>query len=111
MKPEAPQYKWSDVKVKTATDSYENVQKGLSRLPAAGQRKAEENQQHLKGRIPPQVPGYHNLRSIVPPLNSERLKPIRQKTKNAVVSVLDTGEVCMEFLKEQNSQERVKEVL
>uniref|UniRef100_A0A670YQT0 Serine/threonine-protein kinase PLK4 n=1 Tax=Pseudonaja textilis TaxID=8673 RepID=A0A670YQT0_PSETE len=51
------------------------------------------------------------LRNIVSPLNTHRLKPIRQKTKNAVVSILDTGEVCMEFLKEYNSQEFVKEVL
>lgn len=27
------------------------------------------------------------------------------------VSILDTGEVCMELLKSQNGQERVKEVL
>ncbi|TSN67064.1 Serine/threonine-protein kinase PLK4 [Bagarius yarrelli] len=46
-----------------------------------------------------------------PPLCAARLKPIRQKTKNAVVSILDTGEVCMELLKGQGAQERVKEVL
>ncbi|KAM4542743.1 serine/threonine-protein kinase PLK4 [Odontesthes bonariensis] len=51
------------------------------------------------------------LRDTVPPLCASRLKPIRQKTKNAVVSILDTGEVCMELLKCQNGQERVKEVL
>ncbi|XP_042356593.1 serine/threonine-protein kinase PLK4 isoform X2 [Plectropomus leopardus] len=51
------------------------------------------------------------LRDVVPPLCASRLKPIRQKTKNAVVSVLDTGEVCMEMLKCQGGQERVKEVL
>ncbi|XP_019132627.2 serine/threonine-protein kinase PLK4 isoform X1 [Larimichthys crocea] len=51
------------------------------------------------------------LRDIVPPLCASRLKPIRQKTKNAVVSILDTGEVCMELLKCQSGQERVKEVL
>uniref|UniRef100_A0A8C5T7G9 Serine/threonine-protein kinase PLK4 n=1 Tax=Malurus cyaneus samueli TaxID=2593467 RepID=A0A8C5T7G9_9PASS len=51
------------------------------------------------------------LRSVVSPLSAHRLKPIRQKTKNAVVSILDTGEVCMEFLKEHHSQELVKEVL
>ncbi|KAM8736329.1 serine/threonine-protein kinase PLK4 [Acanthopagrus schlegelii] len=51
------------------------------------------------------------LRDIIPPLCAYRLKPIRQKTKNAVVSILDTGEVCMELLKSQNGQERVKEVL
>uniref|UniRef100_A0A671NTC5 Serine/threonine-protein kinase PLK4 n=1 Tax=Sinocyclocheilus anshuiensis TaxID=1608454 RepID=A0A671NTC5_9TELE len=46
-----------------------------------------------------------------PPLCAVRLKPIRQKTKNAVVSILDSGEVCMELLKGQGAQERVKEVL
>nr|XP_057946773.1 serine/threonine-protein kinase PLK4 isoform X2 [Doryrhamphus excisus] len=51
------------------------------------------------------------LRDLVPPLCAARLKAIRQKTKNAVVSILDTGEVCMELLKCQNGQERVKEVL
>uniref|UniRef100_A0A8C9Z1D9 Serine/threonine-protein kinase PLK4 n=1 Tax=Sander lucioperca TaxID=283035 RepID=A0A8C9Z1D9_SANLU len=57
------------------------------------------------------IPGKKTLRDIVPPLCASRLKPIRQKTKNAVVSVLDTGEVCMELLKCQSGQERVKEVL
>lgn len=52
-----------------------------------------------------------SLGSIVSPLSAHRLKPVRQKTKNAVVSILDTGEVCMEFLKVHNSQERVREVL
>ncbi|XP_028251400.1 serine/threonine-protein kinase PLK4 isoform X2 [Parambassis ranga] len=51
------------------------------------------------------------LRDIVPPLCASRLKPIRQKTKNAVVSILDTGDVCMELIKCQSGQERVKEVL
>ncbi|XP_068136107.1 serine/threonine-protein kinase PLK4 isoform X2 [Hyperolius riggenbachi] len=107
MKQEALQYNWSDVKMKKATDSsLESVHKELRKLP-----KAEENHHYLNGRIPQQVPGHRSLRSIVSPLSSDRLKPIRQKTKNAVVSILDTGEVCMEFLREQNSQERVKEVL
>uniref|UniRef100_A0A668ABF3 Serine/threonine-protein kinase PLK4 n=1 Tax=Myripristis murdjan TaxID=586833 RepID=A0A668ABF3_9TELE len=51
------------------------------------------------------------LRDLVSPLCATRLKPIRQKTKNAVVSILDTGEVCMELLKCHGGQERVKEVL
>ncbi|KAJ3613692.1 hypothetical protein NHX12_019938 [Muraenolepis orangiensis] len=51
------------------------------------------------------------LREVLPPLCASRLKPIRQKTKNAVVSILETGDVCMELLKGQGSQERVKEVL
>ncbi|XP_029446126.1 serine/threonine-protein kinase PLK4 isoform X1 [Rhinatrema bivittatum] len=52
-----------------------------------------------------------SLRNITSPLSTHRLKPIRQKTKNAVVSILDAGEVCMEFLKEYNSKEHVREVL
>uniref|UniRef100_A0A8C2T8M4 Serine/threonine-protein kinase PLK4 n=1 Tax=Coturnix japonica TaxID=93934 RepID=A0A8C2T8M4_COTJA len=69
---------------------------------------SEQNQ--AWGKEPParQKP---TLRSIVSPLSAYRLKPIRQKTKNAVVSILDTGEVCMEFIKEHHSQEFVKEVL
>ncbi|XP_036373334.1 serine/threonine-protein kinase PLK4 [Megalops cyprinoides] len=55
----------------------------------------------------PEKPTKHAL----PLLCAARLKPIRQKTKNAVVSILETGEVCMELLKGPSSQERVKEVL
>ncbi|XP_037684994.1 serine/threonine-protein kinase PLK4 isoform X3 [Choloepus didactylus] len=51
------------------------------------------------------------LRSILSPLTAHRLKPIRQKTKKAVVSILDSEEVCVELLKEYTSQEYVKEVL
>ncbi|KAE8630388.1 hypothetical protein XENTR_v10000805 [Xenopus tropicalis] len=109
----APQYAWNDVKRKKDTDSsVESVLRGISKLPS-GQHKAEKSQfgEQSKARVPQQAFGSSTLRSIISPLNAERLKPIRQKTKNAVVSILETGEVCMEFLKEQNSQERVKEVL
>ncbi|GCC33026.1 hypothetical protein chiPu_0011492, partial [Chiloscyllium punctatum] len=51
------------------------------------------------------------LQELVSPLRAHRLKPIRQKTKNAVVSILDSEEVCMELLKGSGTQERVKEVL
>ena len=39
----------------------------------------------------------------VPPLNSERLQPTRHKTKNAVLTILENGEVCIEFLKKKGS--------
>ncbi|KAL4613229.1 serine/threonine-protein kinase PLK4 [Arapaima gigas] len=51
------------------------------------------------------------LKNMLQPLSSARLKPIRQKTKNAVVSILETGEVCLELLQCQGFPERVKEVL
>ncbi|XP_061699746.1 serine/threonine-protein kinase PLK4 [Syngnathoides biaculeatus] len=51
------------------------------------------------------------LRDLVPPLSAARLKPFRKKAKNTVVTVLDTGEVCIEVLMCQNGQERVKVVI
>ena len=44
------------------------------------------------------------------PLTSTRLRPIRQKTSNAVVNILDDGVVCLEFFKTRGGEERVKEV-
>ncbi|PNI51898.1 PLK4 isoform 4 [Pan troglodytes] len=68
-------------------------------------------QSKTRGMEPPL--GYQNrtLRSITSPLVAHRLKPIRQKTKKAVVSILDSEEVCVELVKEYASQEYVKEVL
>ncbi|KAJ8271640.1 hypothetical protein COCON_G00104990 [Conger conger] len=60
---------------------------------------------------PRAIPEKRPFTNTLPPLCAVRLKPIRQKTKNAVVSILETGEVCMEMLKGHGSQERVKEVL
>ncbi|MEE6461586.1 hypothetical protein FKM82_001330 [Ascaphus truei] len=118
LQPEAPHYAWNDVKMKKGTDSsFDNVQRGIRKLPAPTQHKPEQTQpdfpfgEQSQPTMPQQPQGYRTLRSIISPLNSDRLKPIRQKTKNAVVSILDAGEVCMEFIKEHNSQERVKEVL
>ncbi|XP_073428158.1 serine/threonine-protein kinase PLK4 isoform X2 [Dendrobates tinctorius] len=103
---EALLYNWNDVKKNVTDSSLCGTQKGMRKFPVL-----EENPHNIKSKMPQQAASYRSLRSIISPLNSERLKPIRQKTKNAVVSILDTGEVCMEFLKEQNSQERVREVL
>lgn len=52
-----------------------------------------------------------SLGDIVEPLNSERLRPIRQKTRNAVVSILDDGEVALEFFHHKTGEEKVFEVL
>ncbi|XP_076834890.1 serine/threonine-protein kinase PLK4 isoform X2 [Brachyhypopomus gauderio] len=80
---------------------------GTARLPAS--------QGCLDGRADPmaksQSHGGKAKKSPFPALCATRLKPIRQKTRNAVVSILDTGEVCMELLRGQGTQERVKEVL
>ncbi|KAF6306904.1 polo like kinase 4 [Rhinolophus ferrumequinum] len=65
----------------------------------------------MRGMEPPMGYQKRTLRSITAPLTAYRLKPIRQKTKKAVVSILDSEEVCVELLKEHASQEYVKEVL
>ncbi|XP_060035087.1 serine/threonine-protein kinase PLK4 isoform X2 [Erinaceus europaeus] len=59
------------------------------------------------------APGHQKrtLRSLTSPLSAHRLKPIRQKTRKAVVSILDSEEVCVELIREHASQEYVKEVL
>ncbi|XP_013418582.1 serine/threonine-protein kinase PLK4 [Lingula anatina] len=50
------------------------------------------------------------LRDLASPLNSLRLRPIRQKTRNAVMNILEDGEVCLEFFKSKDNQDRVVEV-
>jgi len=47
---------------------------------------------------PPPVPVPPPPRIPTPPLNSQRLLPIRQKTKHVIVNILDNGEVCLEFI-------------
>ncbi|XP_011308644.1 serine/threonine-protein kinase PLK4 [Fopius arisanus] len=47
----------------------------------------------------------------IPPLNTERLLPTRHRTKNFVLTILDSGEVCIEFIKKKNSSiDRINEV-
>lgn len=48
-----------------------------------------------------------------PPLNTERLNPIRHKTKTVILSILESGEVVVELLKHKTryNENRVVEVL
>lgn len=48
---------------------------------------------------------------LVAPLNTVRLRPIRQRTKNVVVHILENGEVCVEFIKRKGQDDLVMEVL
>ncbi|EDO34707.1 predicted protein [Nematostella vectensis] len=52
-----------------------------------------------------------SLGELTEPLNAERLRPIRQKTRNAVVSITDEAEVCLEFLQQKGGQSIVTEVI
>lgn len=75
-----------------------------------GQAELREASQ-ARGAGPPPGPRGSSLQGLTPPLTAQRLKPIRQKTKKAVVSILDSEEVCVELLKESAGREYVKEVL
>ncbi|XP_037071368.1 serine/threonine-protein kinase PLK4-like [Pollicipes pollicipes] len=44
------------------------------------------------------------------PLTTRRLKPTRQKTKNAVVTLSEDGEVCLEFVRRRQGREAVADV-
>ncbi|XP_061163972.1 serine/threonine-protein kinase PLK4-like [Saccostrea echinata] len=46
----------------------------------------------------------------VTPLSAVRLCPIRQKTRNAVVNIMENGEVCLEFVKQKQKVDKVMEV-
>ncbi|OWF53904.1 serine/threonine-protein kinase PLK4-like isoform X2 [Mizuhopecten yessoensis] len=51
-----------------------------------------------------------SIRDVVSPLNSSRLRHIRQRTRNAIVNILECGDVCLEFLKQKQKVEKVVEV-
>lgn len=44
-----------------------------------------------------------NVKLQTPPLNSKRLLPTRHRTKNVILTILDNGEVCLEFIKRKNN--------
>ena len=50
------------------------------------------------------------LNRLTPALTTDRLKPTRQRTKNAVCSILEQGEVCLEFIRLRNGVERIVDV-
>ncbi|XP_058406015.1 serine/threonine-protein kinase PLK4 isoform X1 [Diceros bicornis minor] len=119
---------WTDIRAKNSPDASDNAhsakQPNTMKYMTAFHSKPEIIQQEsvfgvdplseqskTRGMEPPLGYQKRTLRSITSPLTAYRLKPIRQKTKKAVVSILDSEEVCVELLKEFTSQEYVKEVL
>ncbi|XP_074650005.1 serine/threonine-protein kinase PLK4-like [Tubulanus polymorphus] len=50
------------------------------------------------------------IKDIVSQIEVTRLRPIRQKTRNAVVHILD-DQVCLEFLQTKHEKEKIKEVV
>ncbi|XP_007952026.1 serine/threonine-protein kinase PLK4 [Orycteropus afer afer] len=116
---------WTDKRAKKNTDTSDNTHsvKQLKYVPTLHSKPEIIQQETVFGcnplseqsktrsMEPPSSCQKNTLRSITSPLTAHRLKPIRQKTKKAVVSILDSEEVCVELLKEYTSQEYVKEVL
>lgn len=94
----------------TYVTAFQNKPEMIQQEPVFGLEPVSEQS---KTRVLEPPLGYQKrtLRSLMSPLTAYRLKPIRQKTKKAVVSILDSEEVCVELLKEHSSQEYVKEVL
>ncbi|XP_065059141.1 serine/threonine-protein kinase PLK4-like isoform X2 [Rhopilema esculentum] len=50
------------------------------------------------------------LETVMEPLNVRRLRPIRQKTRNVVLSILEDETVCLEFIKSKGKDFCVTEV-
>ena len=51
------------------------------------------------------------IEDVVQPLSTQRLRPIRQQTKNAVANILSTGEVCLEFISKKRGKEKIQDVM
>nr|SVE75033.1 EOG090X03P9 [Daphnia dolichocephala] len=50
------------------------------------------------------------LSEQTPPLSTARLKATRQRTKNAICSILEQGEICLEFIRTRGGAERIVDV-
>ena len=85
-------------------DSQRGVNSNNNNCASASQRSTTV-EQTVKPKMDAQ-----QLAEINTPLNSARLRPIRQRTRNAVVNILDSGEVCLEFVKQKRNEEKVVEV-
>ncbi|XP_019634524.1 PREDICTED: serine/threonine-protein kinase PLK4-like [Branchiostoma belcheri] len=72
--------------------------------------KRGENEEQRNGRREEMSQQKEMKKEQMSPLTSKRLRPIRQKTRNAVVSILEDGQVCLEFLKPRDGVDHVSEV-
>lgn len=98
----------SDSVTKDSGLDFSHVQDPSSGMSAA-QTAAEQRKRNHRSKL--DTSRSKSLGDIIEPLNSERLRPIRQKKGNAVVSITDDGEVCLEFFHHRNGEDKVFEVL
>ena len=72
---------------------------------------AQHNDNASSDRLKPDtVNSSRHVPEMGSPLNSQRLRSIRQRTRNAIVNIMEHGEVCLEFVKTKHKEERVVEV-
>ncbi|XP_038063268.1 serine/threonine-protein kinase PLK4-like [Patiria miniata] len=83
---------------------------GRRREGHASETKQRHTQKHEKRERSGADNVGKSLVELTAPLNARRLRPIRQRTRNAMVSILESGEVCLEFLKTKDGRDRVVEV-
>lgn len=62
-----------------------------------------QTDKYVRDRSPKQ---YKTAKHVLTALCSERLQPTRHQTKNAVLSILKDGEVCVEFIKRRGTPKK-----
>eukprot|EP00088_Acartia_fossae_P019157 TRINITY_DN21131_c0_g2_i4.p1 TRINITY_DN21131_c0_g2~~TRINITY_DN21131_c0_g2_i4.p1 ORF type:complete len:753 (+),score=121.68 TRINITY_DN21131_c0_g2_i4:331-2259(+) len=85
-----------DARNKLGRDGHKgSILDGIPRVPSQTSLREKPNTAiHQEQHAPQQ----RRIEDVVQPLSTLRLRPIRQKTKNAVANILASGEVCMEFI-------------
>jgi hypothetical protein len=87
-------------------DSRENFNRQNSKHEL-GQEQSNRNVQNLQQNDNVS----RRIEDVVQPLSTQRLRPIRQQTKNAVANILSTGEVCLEFISKKRGKEKIQDVM
>jgi len=75
------------------------------------QDQQHQQQQHRPSSRNQEMKEKRRIEDFVAALSSLRLRPTRQKTKNAIANILGNGEVCLEFIKTRRGEERVIDVM
>lgn len=87
------------------SEQYSNYNAYNSKKPKIVEKPKKENVENRSAERTQK-----NTKLSVSPLNSNRLQPTRHTTKNVILTILNNGEVCLEFLKRRNSTKQISEV-
>ncbi|XP_063987432.1 serine/threonine-protein kinase PLK4 [Diachasmimorpha longicaudata] len=76
-----------------------------------GDERQKRRENPVPSRDNPPLDPEPQVKLQIPPLNTQRLLPVRHRTKNFILTILDNGEVCIEFLrKKNNSVDKISDV-